>query len=189
MQYQRKSLPNGVHPDHRPPTGRRRWAPRPRAFLQWALALALGGGGSVAMAGGTSPVLSLTSAVAVAANGSERVVTASGAFNFDDVVQVPFPAAGLMVASGSRFVRYEVDGSVVEATSNDVKNGVTSAELPGLLGLSGAPTGSARLLRVQAREVAAALPTDLPAGNALVLLYAEHDGEFFVSNAIPVVLP
>ena len=142
-----------------------------------------------ARAAGTSPVLALTAAGGAAAGNGDRIVSAEGSFNFEDLVQIPFPAAGLMVVQGTRLVRYEVDGSVVEATSATVANGVTPDELPALLALTGAPAAPARLVRITANGVSVVLPADLAAGTALVLLYAHHEDEYFVSNAIPVVLP
>ena len=145
-------------------------------------------GAATAHGAGTSPGLALTAA-SVAASGGGRVVTASGSYNFDDLVQVAFPAAGLLVIRGDRFVRYEVDGQVIEATSALVKNGVAPGELETLLQLAGAPVGPARISRLGADQVVVVLPTDFGAGPALVLLYAHHEGESFVSNTIPVVLP
>lgn len=142
-----------------------------------------------ARAAGTSPVLALTAATASGAANGDRIVTAEGSFNFDDLVQIPFPAAGLMVVQGSRFVRFEVDGSTVEATASAVADGVTPLDLPGLLAIAGSPGGPARLVRIHANGVTVVLPSDFTAGSALVLLYAHHQTEYFVSNAIPVVLP
>lgn len=146
-------------------------------------------GAAAAYAAGTSPVLALTAASVAPTGGGDRVVTASGAYNFDDLVQVAFPAAGLLVIRDDRFVRYEVDGRVIEATSAAVRNGLTPAELPALLQLAGAPVGPARIARLGADQVAVVLPSDFGAGPAVVLLYASHEGESFVSNAIPLVLP
>lgn len=146
-------------------------------------------GAAAAHGAGTSPVLALTAASVAPASGGGRVVTASGSYNFDDLVQVAFPAAGLLVIRGDRFVRYEVDGQVIEATSALVKNGVTPGELEALLQLPGTPVGPARISRLGADQVAVVLPTDFAAGPALVLLYAHHEGESFISNTIPVVLP
>lgn len=175
----------------RPVAGRVSTMRAGRGFARFAVlaACALLLAGVSARAAGTSPVLALTSALVVPASGGERLLTAEGAFNFDDLLQIAFPAAGLMVVRGDRFVRYEVDGSVVEATSAAVQNGVTAAELPALLQLTGTAVSPARLVRVAASDVAVVLPADLGAGAALVLLYAQHDAEHFVSNAIPVVLP
>ena len=173
---------NNARPSTRPP--RRRWQLLLAPILGCALLLA-----TDARAAGTSPVLGLTAATAsVAANG-DRLVSAEGSFNFDDLVQIPFPAAGLMVVQGSRFVRYEVDGSMVEATSSSVADGVLPTDLPGLLAIAGSPVGPARLVRIHANGVDVVLPSDFTAGSALVLLYAHHQTEYFVSNAIPVVLP
>lgn len=142
-----------------------------------------------ARAAGTSPVLALTAAGASSATSGDRILSAEGSFNFDDLVQIAFPAAGLMVVQGSRFVRYEVDGSMVEATSAAVSDGVTPLDLPALLAAAGSPVGPARLVRIHANGVTVVLPSDFTAGAALVLLYAHHETEYFVSNAIPVVLP
>jgi len=160
-----------------------------RAWLAPLLGCAVVVASGLAQGAGTSPVLALTTAAVAPSSGGGRLVTATGAFHFDDLVQSPFPAAGLMVVSGNRFVRYEVDGQVIEATAASVQNGVTPDELSALLQMSGAPIGPARLVQVQAGNVSVVLPTDLAAGPALVMLYAHHEDEHFVSNAIPVVLP
>lgn len=163
---------------------RRRWKAVLAPILGCALLLA-----TDARAAGTSPVLALTAATSSGAANGDRIVIAEGSFNFDDLVQIPFPAAGLMVVQGSRFVRYEVDGSMVEATSSTVADGVTPTDLPALLALAGSPVAPARLVRIHANGVTVVLPSDFTAGAALVLLYAHHQTEYFVSNAIPVVLP
>jgi len=144
---------------------------------------------AMANAAGSSPVLLLTSVDASAAPTGERMLVATGAFNFDDLVQISFPAVGLMVIQGSRFARYEVSGEVVEATSALVADGVSFDDLPSLLAIQGSAAAPARLAHLNRDEIAVVLPSDFPSGKAIVLLYAEHDGEIFLSPVVAVVLP
>ena len=168
-------------------------APHRRCGMRIALAVALTaaflGAAQASRAAGTSPVLLLSSADAFAGSGGERLVSASGAFNFDDLLQISFPAVGLMVVQGSNFVRYEVDGSVIAGSSPLVSNGVTLGELPSVLALGGSGQSPARLVHLNRDEVTVVLPATFAAGPASVLLYAEHGGEFFESNPLAVSVP
>ncbi|HZR84171.1 MAG TPA: hypothetical protein VFD92_23945 [Candidatus Binatia bacterium] len=154
-----------------------------------AIALAVVGATARARAAGTSPVLLLTAGDAFSDDAGARLVTASGAFNFDDLVQFSFPAVGLLVVQGARFARYEVSGEVVEGSSPLVADGITPAELPTLLGIGSAAASPVRLVHADRGEVSVVLPADFSAGAASIVLYAHHETEYFVSNAIPVVLP
>jgi hypothetical protein len=94
-----------------------------------------------------------------------------------------------MVVQGSLFVRFAVGGGVIEGTSAAVANGVTAGELEALL-QQGAPAAwPARVARLLPDSVSVVLPPSFAAGPAVALLYARHESESFVSNAIPVVLP
>jgi hypothetical protein len=146
-------------------------------------------GAAPAGAAGTSPVLTLTAADAFSSTAGGRLVTADGAFNFDDLVQIPFPAAGLMVVQGAHLARYDVDGGVGEGTSALAADGITPAELATVLAASAPTDPPARLVSVEPHRVAVVLPATFVAGPATVLLFAIHENESFVSNAIAVVLP
>jgi hypothetical protein len=67
---------------------------RDRRPMVAALALTLLAAAAGARAAGTSPVLALTSTFAAPGAAGERLVSASGAFNFDDQVQWRFPPPG-----------------------------------------------------------------------------------------------
>lgn len=140
-------------------------------------------------AAGTSPTLALVAVDAFATEERTHLLTATGAFNFDDLVQVPFPAAGLLVVQGARFARYDVDGTVREGTTPSVADGVDPAELEALLALGASAAPPARLVRLAASEVTVVLPPGFEPGAASVALFALHENESFVSNAIAVVLP
>jgi hypothetical protein len=140
-------------------------------------------------AAGTSPTLALVAVDAFATEEPTHLLTATGAFNFDDLVQVPFPAAGLLVVQGARFARYDVDGTVREGTTPIVADGVDPTELEGLLALGASAAPPARLVRLAASEVTVVLPAGFEPGAASVALFALHEDESFVSNAIAVVLP
>jgi hypothetical protein len=131
----------------------------------------------------------LSSADAFRNAAGDRIVTGSGAFNFEDLIQISFPAAGLMVVQGNRFAAYDVTGQAVAGESSRVANGVSRSDLPEVLD-DGEPAGPpARLTQLNRDVVSVVLPASFVAGAASVLLYAEHDGEYFVSNAIAVTLP
>ncbi|MEW6271912.1 MAG: hypothetical protein AB1689_21735 [Thermodesulfobacteriota bacterium] len=140
-------------------------------------------------AAGTSPTLALVAADAFASEERVRLVTVAGASNFDDLVQAPFPAAGLLVTQGTRFARYDVDGSVREGDAQLVADGIDPAELATLLSLGTLAAPPARLARIAASEVSVVLPPGFEPREASVVLFALHEDEAFVSNAIVLVLP
>ena len=140
-----------------------------------------------ARAGGSSPILSITAGQGFATSGGARSLTVSGSFNFDDLVQIVFPA-GLVVWQGSHFVRFDVDGSVREGDAAFVADGIAAAEIPALL-RAGAPVGAARLVEISGARIAAALPPSFTAGGVSAMLYADFDGDQFASNTIAVSLP
>lgn len=166
----------------------RRRAPRIGPVLAAAL-LVTTCAGTPAHAAGTSPVLALVAVDAFASDAGGRLVTADGAFNFDDLVQISFPAAGLLVSQGAHFARFDVDGGVGEGTAAQVADGITPPELAGVLAASGATEPPARLVNVGPSRVAVVLPPSFVAGSATVVLFAIHEDESFVSNALTVVLP
>ena len=173
------------------PPGSRQLPARARGVVWVWIAVAIASLASppIAAAAGTSPVLMLSAVDTFSAPGGRRMLTATGAFNFDDLVQTSFPAVGLMVVQGSRFVRYEVDGTMIEGTSSLVGDGIALAELPAILQISGAALAPARMTHLNRDEVSVVLPADLAAGPAFALLYAHHQNEYFLSPAITVVLP
>jgi len=144
---------------------------------------------SASHAAGTSPTLALVAADAFASEQRVRLVTARGTFNFDDLVQFAFPAAGLLVTQGAHFARYDVDGTVREGSSPLVADGVDPTELEALLALGMPAPSPARLARVAASEVSVVLPGGFAPGAASVVLFALHENEAFVSNALALVLP
>jgi hypothetical protein len=142
-----------------------------------------------ARAAGTSPTLALVAADAFASADGGRLVTADGTFNFDDLVQIPFPAAGLLVVQGAHFARFDVGGGTREGTSAAVADGVQPAELASVLAAGGAAAAPARVVKIEPSRVSVVLPAGFTAGAATVVLFALHDDESFVSNAIALELP
>lgn len=161
---------------------------RIRALLV-LVALAMMVDAQPARAAGTSPTLALVAADAFASDEGGRLVTADGTFNFDDLVQIPFPAAGLLVVQGAHFARFDVDGGTREGTSAAVADGVQPAELASVLGAGGAAAAPARVVRIEPSRVSVVLPAGFTAGAASVMLFAVHETESFVSNAIELELP
>jgi len=139
-------------------------------------------------AGGSSPVLAITSASAYADAAARRSVVVNGTFNFDDLMQFTFPA-GLVVWQGTHVIRFDIDGRVSEGTAAFAADGIAAAEIPALLALGSAAPASARLVQLGAARVAVALPPSFSAGAASAMLYAEFDGEDFPSNTVAVTLP
>jgi hypothetical protein len=144
--------------------------------------------GGAARAGGSAPVVGLTGATVVRAASGARALRVTGTFNFDDLVQFSFPC-GVFLVQGTRLVRWDLSGTIVEATAPQAADGILPSEVPGLLALAGAPAAPAALLRVETDRLAVALPADLAAGPAAVVLYADYDGESWVSDAVTVTLP
>jgi hypothetical protein len=139
-------------------------------------------------AGGSSPVLAITSASAFADAAAGRSVVVNGTFNFDDLMQFTFPA-GLVVWQGTHVVRFDLDGRVSEGSAAFAADGIVAAEIPALLGLGSPAPASARLLQLGVARVAVALPPSFSPGAASVMLYAEFDSDDFPSNTVAVTLP
>ena len=83
--------------------------------LLLAAAVVLGCGG-VARAGGSAPVVGLTGASVLTSASGARTLRVTGTFNFDDLVQFSFPC-GVFVTQGDRLVRWDLSGTIVEATA------------------------------------------------------------------------
>ena len=143
---------------------------------------------SVAWSSGSAPVLTLTGGDGIAASNGARAVVVTGSFNFDDRLQFGFPV-GVLVVQGEHVVRYDVSGTIVSATSVLVTDGVVAAEIPALLTLTGDAAAPARVVQIRPDRITVALPPEIGAGPASVLLYASKDSEPFVSNAVELVLP
>ena len=90
---------------------------------------------------------------------------------------------------GERVVRYDVAGTVVSATTPLVADGVVATDLPAILALTDAAAAPARVVQIRSDRITVALPPEIGAGPASVLLYASKDSESFVSNAIDLMLP
>lgn len=142
-----------------------------------------------ARAAGTAPLLALVAADAFASSAGGRLVTIDGAFDFDDLVQISFPAAGALVVQGAHFARFDVDGTVGEGTSALVADGVVAADIPSVLAASGPTSSPARVVQVAPSRISVVLPPSFVAGPASVMLFAIHENEPFVTNAIDLVLP
>jgi hypothetical protein len=141
-----------------------------------------------AWASGSAPTLALTGGDAFVASDGARAVVATGSFNFDDRLQFGFPV-GVLVVQGERFVRYDVSGAIVSASTAQVADGVDASEIPALLAIAGSAAAPAALVQLRPDRITVALPPELVAGPATVLLYASKDSETFVSNAVLLALP
>jgi hypothetical protein len=164
----------------------------PRSYhrtVPWLAAVALSLCSATSQAAGTSPTLALVAVDAFASTDGGRLVTADGAFNFADLVQIPFPAAGLLVTQGAHFARFDVDGGTREGTSALVADGVLPSELPTVLAAGGAAGAPSRVMKIEPSRVSVTLPASFAPGTATVVLFAIHENESFVSNALQVELP
>jgi hypothetical protein len=141
-----------------------------------------------ALAGGSSPVLTLTSADAFASASGVIAVDVRGSFNFEDVVEGVFPS-GLLVHQGAHFVRFDQAGAVLEGTDAALADGLDAADVPGLLGLGSAAPAPGALSQLRSDRVTAVLPGGFSTGPASVVLYALYAGQGFVSNTLTVTLP
>lgn len=141
-----------------------------------------------ARAVGTDPTLVLTGVRATVSSTGAIAVSVDGAFNFDDLVQFPFPC-GLIVWRGSSFVRYEFSGIVMAGSDPSVANGITAAEVPGLLGKGSPAAPPAGLLRLTSGRIEVALPAGVGSGTFFGLVYAVLEGDPFVSNPISFSVP
>jgi len=139
-------------------------------------------------AGGSNPLLTLTSVDAYASSAGMRGVEARGTFNFEDVVEGTFPA-GVVVHQGSHFVRFDQAGAVVEGTAALLSDGLDPAEVPALIAAGGAAAPAATLTKLQADRVTVVLPGTFAAGAASVVLYATYEGQGYASNVLTVTLP
>lgn len=166
-------------------TGRSRSVPA-TAGLVLCIALALVA--RDARAGGSSPVLALTSADAAGIPAGPRMIEAVGAFAFDDVVEDVF-GLSLIVSNGARFVRYDQAGQVVTGETPLVADGLDAAEVEALFAAGSAASPPARLAGIARDRVTIVLPADFPSGTASVVLSAVFDGDSFVSNALAVSVP
>lgn len=170
----------------------RRTAPaaaRLSAVAALTICLTIAFGSLDAHAGGSSPVLALTSADVATAPSGPVALHAEGAFSFDDVVEDVF-GLSLVVTHGTHWVRYEQDGTVREGDSAAVADGLVLAEVATFLAAPGTAAASpARLDGITRAGVTVVLPAGFPSGDASVVLAAVFDGDSFLSNALVVSVP
>jgi hypothetical protein len=137
---------------------------------------------------GTDPTLLLGEGEAFASSEGVASVRVTGSFSFEDLVQFPF-ATGLIVWQGSLYTRYQFDGEVRSATTAVVADGITAAEIPGLLVGGAAAAAPASLIELRGDRIVVTLPQGFGAGAVSAVVYAILDGEAFVSNAVTLTLP
>jgi len=141
-----------------------------------------------ALAGGTSPILTLTGADAARAASGAETVAVHGSFNFGDLIEGIFPA-GLVVWSGTHFVRFDQAGQALGGDAPFLADGLVATEVPSLLALGTPAAAPAALAQLRADRIAVVLPAGFPSGPASVALVAVHEGESFASNTVAVTLP
>ncbi len=144
--------------------------------------------GDPARGAGTDPTLVLGEGDAFGSSAGVATVRVKGTFSFDDLVQFPF-AGGLIVSQGSLYARYQFDGQVRSASNSLVADGITAAEIPGLVAGGAAAGAPASLVEARSDRIVVTLPPSFGAGPASAIVYAILDDEAFVSNAVTVTLP
>ena len=141
-----------------------------------------------ARAGGSSPLLGITAADALATATGVTTVDVRGSFNFEDVVEGVFPA-GLVVHQGAHFVRFDQAGAAVEGTADVLTDGLQAADVPVFVTLGASAPAPAALAQLRADRIDAVLPSGFAAGAASVVFYALYEGQGYVSNTLTVNLP
>ncbi|MGH7895160.1 MAG: hypothetical protein ACREQL_10860 [Candidatus Binatia bacterium] len=139
-------------------------------------------------AGGSSPLLTITTADTFANPAGVTSVDVRGSFNFEDVVEGVFPA-GLVVYQGTHFARFDQAGAVVDGTAALLSDGLDTTEVPALVGLGVPAPSPAVLARLRADRVSVVLPSGFAPGPASVVLYAVYEGLGYGSNTVTVTLP
>lgn len=183
MSLPRRTLPRTI--PHRARRGRARSG---AATLVLALLAVAGTRIEPSRAAGTDPLLVVDGARSFASAAGARTIEVQARYSFEDLLQFPF-SAGLLVTRGSQWVRYGLDGTITEGTDPAVANGVTPTEVEALLA-DGAPAASpAAVARVTPTAIAVTLPATLGPGAGRVLVYAQLEGETFLSNSLAVAVP
>lgn len=151
-----------------------------------ALLLLLGAGRG--WAAGTDPTLALSTALASTSSAGVTAVWVSGTFNFDDLLQFPYPA-GVVVYQGTHFARIDSTGAVSSGTAAYLADGLSASELDALLAAGSPAPPPAALLQLHASRLAVALPSGFSPGTATVVVYAVLENTSFLSNAVNFTVP
>lgn len=133
-------------------------------------------------------MLSLTSAEATATPDGQAVIAATGAFNFEDVVEDVF-GLSLIVFNGTRFVRFDQAGHAIEGDSPLLADGIDLSEVETVLAAGAAVGPPAALAGLERDRITVVLPDDFPSGSASVVLGAVFDGDSFASNVLVLEVP
>lgn len=152
------------------------------------LLLAVAGLPATALAGATSPKITIASAEGSLVDGA-RSVRLGGVLDFENALQTGY-GLHVLVYQGTRFVRYPVAGDAVTGTSAALADGTLSeAEVPAFL-LEGAPTGAdVRIVTFTPTGCLLTLPAEMTAGPARVVLVAVISEGVVFSNVFDFSLP
>jgi hypothetical protein len=142
----------------------------------------------MAHAGGSSPLLTLTTVDALASASGATAIEVRGSFNFEDVVEGVFPA-GLVVYQGTRFARFDQAGTATSGTAASLADGLAASEVPALVGQGAPAPAPAALTQMRTDRVRVVLPTGFSPGAASAVLYAVYESQGYVSNTLAVTLP
>ncbi len=151
----------------------------------WVAALAiLGIEASPCLAGATDPVLAIGRFTA-APVGSGTLVDLTGAFGFDDTLQVDFPL-NIVVYQGTTFVRLPVGGQPQVGNFAGLADGLAVSEIAELES-AGQNSAEAELLRIEPNRLHASLADLFIDGILTAIVYVELPDEGgFTSNAVSV---
>lgn len=159
------------------------WAARAAALLTSAVVI-VGIPVGDARGGATDPVLAI-GRLRVVPVGTASIVDLTGAFAFDDMLQVEFPL-NLVVYQGSTFVRLPVGGQVQVGDFAGLADGLSVGEIAALES-AGQNSSDAEFLRVEPNRLQASLPDLFDDGIITAVVYVELAGEGgFTSNSVSV---
>ena len=143
-----------------------------------------------ASAGPTDPALAVTDVRAISAGVAWLQI--EGVLPGEDLAHVAYPLQVLVrdLATGTRYVRFEMGGPVVTGDDPALADGLDPGDVVGLLA-GGAPALDADVLFLDAGRVDVLLPGVFPAGAAEVQLFVLEPGDTqpVLSNAFVVQIP
>jgi hypothetical protein len=137
----------------------------------------------IAAAGSYDPVLVIGQAT-VSGGAPPTLVTLTGAWSFDDIVQVDFPL-NVVVSQGSTFVRCSVGAaSCRSGVFAPLADGLVSSEVDPFEA-AGADAPASRITRLTSHQITIALPPVFDSGPVEVRLYAklQREGVLFSNTA------
>jgi len=122
-------------------------------------------------------------------DGTGALVEVTGQWDFDDILQIDFPAR-LIVSRGASFISLPIGGTAgaSSGTFAGLSDGLQGNEIA-QLEAAAVPDPSAALLRLEPHRMVAALPASIGDGPLTVVVYLAFPAEgYFLSNALTTSL-